>query len=42
MAWNDPALAIGWPALDPVLSPKDLGAKRLAELGDRLPVYVAP
>ena len=42
VAWNDPALAIPWPVPDPVLSAKDRGAKLLAELTDRLPVYGAP
>lgn len=42
VAWNDPDIAILWPAVDPVLSEKDRGAKRLAELGDRLPLYKAP
>jgi dTDP-4-dehydrorhamnose 3,5-epimerase len=39
VAWDDPALSIPWPVPDPVLSAKDRGAKRLAELTDRLPVY---
>lgn len=30
--WDDPELAIGWPAVDPVLSGKDRDAPRLAEL----------
>ena len=42
VAWDDPALAIPWPAVEPVLSAKDRGARRLSELADRLPVYVAP
>jgi dTDP-4-dehydrorhamnose 3,5-epimerase len=42
VAWNDPALAIAWPVADPVLSAKDRRAMRLAELGDRLPVYGGP
>ncbi len=31
IAWNDPALAISWPITDPVLSPKDAAAPRLAD-----------
>lgn len=29
--WNDPDLAISWPALPPILSDKDCGLPRLAE-----------
>ena len=39
VAWNDPAIGIAWPVRDPILSAKDRGAPRLAELLDRLPVY---
>ncbi|MFI5184115.1 MAG: dTDP-4-dehydrorhamnose 3,5-epimerase [Vicinamibacteria bacterium] len=39
VAWNDPALAIPWPASDPVLSAKDRNARPLAELGDQLPLH---
>ena len=42
MAWNDPAIGIAWPAIDPVPLGEGPRAKRLAELGDRLPVYAAP
>ena len=37
--WNDPALGIEWPVAEPVLSPKDAGARRLAELTDLLPRF---
>ena len=38
IAWNDPALAITWPVLDPVLSDKDRAGLRLAEVPrNRLP-----
>jgi dTDP-4-dehydrorhamnose 3,5-epimerase len=39
IAWNDPAIGIAWPVEGPVLSAKDAAAKKLDELGDRLPVY---
>lgn len=39
VAWNDPDLAIAWPVPDPILSPKDAAAPRLAEILDRLPSY---
>jgi dTDP-4-dehydrorhamnose 3,5-epimerase len=42
VAWNDPAIGIAWPATAPVLSTKDRAAPRLADLGDRLPVYPGP
>jgi dTDP-4-dehydrorhamnose 3,5-epimerase len=41
IAWNDPAIGIDWPVVAPVLSNKDRDAKRLDELGDRLPLYRA-
>ncbi|GAB2522539.1 dTDP-4-dehydrorhamnose 3,5-epimerase [Lysobacter humi (ex Lee et al. 2017)] len=38
--WDDPALAIDWPIADPLLSPKDAAAPRLAEVAeDRLPIW---
>ena len=30
--WNDPDIGIDWPIGDPILSPKDAAAPRLAEL----------
>lgn len=36
--WDDPALAIDWPAAEPVLSPKDRNAPLLANIApERLP-----
>lgn len=32
--WNDPQLAIAWPLLPPILSPKDAGLPELALVGD--------
>jgi dTDP-4-dehydrorhamnose 3,5-epimerase len=37
--WNDPDLAIPWPADEPVLSEKDREAPRLAEVEHLLPVH---
>lgn len=38
IAWDDPDLAIDWPVASPVLSSRDAGAPRLADVGDeRLP-----
>ena len=34
VAWDDPALGIEWPVKDAVLSEKDRGLPRLADLGD--------
>jgi dTDP-4-dehydrorhamnose 3,5-epimerase len=42
IAWNDPELSIAWPIAEPLLSPRDRAAPRLAALRDRLPVYRAP
>lgn len=39
IAWNDPAIGIEWPIDAPLLSPKDLAARRLEDLADRLPSY---
>ncbi len=39
IAWNDPALAIAWPAREPLLSPRDSHHPTLAEVTDRLPTY---
>lgn len=35
--WNDPALGIDWPVDDPILSEKDRGAPRLAEIDPPFP-----
>lgn len=35
--WNDPAIGIGWPVQNPILSPKDRDAKPLSALADLLP-----
>lgn len=37
IAWNDPELAIAWPSMDPVLSPRDRALPPLARVLDRLP-----
>jgi len=37
IAWDDPEIGVDWPIADPVLSPKDEAAPRLADL--ELPVY---
>ena len=37
IAWNDPEIGIEWPVDEPVLSAKDAGAQRLAELSSALP-----
>jgi dTDP-4-dehydrorhamnose 3,5-epimerase len=40
--WDDPALAIDWPASAPLLSGKDAGAPLLGDVPeDRLPVFGA-
>ncbi len=39
IAWNDPAIGIEWPIDAPLLSPKDLAARPLQALADRLPRY---
>jgi dTDP-4-dehydrorhamnose 3,5-epimerase len=36
VAWNDPDIGIEWPIAEPVLSPKDAAAPRLADVGERL------
>lgn len=41
LAWNDPSLQLDWPRADPILSPKDAAARRLAEFPEHaLPAYV--
>lgn len=39
VAWNDPELAIGWPAPEPQLSAQDAAAPTLREVWDRLPIW---
>jgi dTDP-4-dehydrorhamnose 3,5-epimerase len=41
VAWNDPEIAVAWPVKEPILSSKDAGAPRLAELATLLPLYDA-
>ena len=41
IAWDDPGLAIDWPAGEPTLSAKDASAPLLADIPEeRLPLYV--
>jgi dTDP-4-dehydrorhamnose 3,5-epimerase len=37
--WSDPDIGIAWPVREPILSPKDAAAPRLAEIRDRLPRF---
>lgn len=37
IAWDDPEIGIAWPVTEPVLSPRDAAAPRLAEV--ELPIY---
>jgi len=39
IAWNDPSLAIAWPAADPILSDRDRRNPTLGLLADSLPAY---
>jgi dTDP-4-dehydrorhamnose 3,5-epimerase len=39
IAWNDPALGIAWPVIDPILSARDSRHPTLAEVVDRLPAW---
>lgn len=39
IAWDDPAIAIAWPIASPILSPKDIGGRRLADLSGALPQW---
>jgi dTDP-4-dehydrorhamnose 3,5-epimerase len=39
IAWNDPSLAIAWPAADPILSDRDRRNPTLGLLADSLPTY---
>ncbi|HEY1238081.1 MAG TPA: dTDP-4-dehydrorhamnose 3,5-epimerase [Solirubrobacterales bacterium] len=36
IAWDDPEVAVHWPVTDPILSERDRGAPRLAEVGSSL------
>jgi dTDP-4-dehydrorhamnose 3,5-epimerase len=38
IAWNDPAIGIAWPIAEPLISPKDARAPRLADVME-LPTY---
>ena len=38
--WNDPDIGIEWPGSDFAVSDKDRNNQTLAQLGDRLPVYL--
>ena len=42
IAWDDPGLAIGWPAGNALLSDRDREAPRLADITERLPIYQPP
>ena len=37
--WNDPGLAIAWPTVNPLVSPKDVAYKTLAEVDSDLPQW---
>jgi dTDP-4-dehydrorhamnose 3,5-epimerase len=37
IAWDDPDVGVDWPIDDPILSERDRGAPRLAEIADELP-----
>jgi dTDP-4-dehydrorhamnose 3,5-epimerase len=39
LAWDDPSVGIEWPIDDPILSPRDAGAPRLADAAARLPRF---
>jgi dTDP-4-dehydrorhamnose 3,5-epimerase len=39
IAWNDPGLAIAWPAREPLLSARDREHRNLGDLTDRLPIW---
>ncbi|HAH08213.1 MAG TPA: dTDP-4-dehydrorhamnose 3,5-epimerase [Elusimicrobia bacterium] len=38
--FDDPEAGIEWPVKDPILSKRDAAGKTLAELADKLPVYI--
>ena len=42
IAWNDPQIGVTWPLTEPVLSPRDAQAPRLADVMEQLPVFTAP
>lgn len=42
IAWNDPAIGVDWPGGEPILSNKDRAAPLAGEIGDRLPLFIAP
>ena len=37
ISWEDPDVGIEWPLADPLLSERDMGAPRLADVADSLP-----
>jgi dTDP-4-dehydrorhamnose 3,5-epimerase len=37
--WSDPRIAIDWPVASPSLSKRDMEARPLLELSDRLPAF---
>jgi dTDP-4-dehydrorhamnose 3,5-epimerase len=37
IAWDDPDVGVEWPLAEPLLSERDKGAPRLAEIADELP-----
>jgi dTDP-4-dehydrorhamnose 3,5-epimerase len=40
IAWNDPDIGIDWPVMNPIISTKDAGGRRLADFAtDELPRY---
>lgn len=39
ISWDDPAIGVKWPAIEPILSAKDRQAQPLADSIDLLPVY---
>jgi dTDP-4-dehydrorhamnose 3,5-epimerase len=40
IAWNDPSIGIAWPAIQPILSPRDRAHPPLAKQTERLPVLL--
>jgi dTDP-4-dehydrorhamnose 3,5-epimerase len=39
IAWDDPEIGIAWPVAEPILSPRDRQAPRLADVRHRLPRF---